>query len=893
LQFTADALAEFKLPPAESKALMFISLQRQLLQSIGSSLTLSQALKTSENLDSMLVPGLLSGSRDDNVAVCSSVVNLLALLGRKILYDAQLNSKQEQLFSQQLWNIAGGLLQLQTRSVSPGFKISVSSDVSFLSFDMYRVDSTSQRGSNVWIFSSASQRRELGATFSIPKMVVSDTSIVDVIVAVQEFAWKTIDPNYMATAGSKIVSSSKKFNLVGAIYGLKIFDSKFRDKSLEMLDQCMNLTISFDSLRVRQWVPQQRFAKVSIASYDSSSMMYSSENCLTTSVGADYVQSCCKTVSQFAVKVTPDATICGDGFADVEYGEECDDGNLIDGDGCDKTCAIEKFYKCERLIPNLCIIVPTNVSTTCIPPRTCNGQGIYSGGSACVCEPSYFRANCSLKLAPIAAPSLLQLGNTNVVAPGLHISMASTLAISSVKIAAFNDSDVQERGNFRENGQVGETFRSTQIQFELSPPIHLKDATISMKFNVSGFVNWVGSPMLLKSNYSFFCLKPSACLWSQMRSTIIADYVMQVAINANDLPILQRCAIFEFSPLLAPRIPEPIDDSSLLVVFIGSGAFALAVIAFVVIRKYRQMQAAKAAVAKDVVAVGSGSDIQATGAASKASLSPVISASADLQQIQSSPRELAEIEDLNLQLDLEDSSILATILGMEQLPSSPITKSPVLLNQSMSLSPSSGQMSSQRPVSPPAVPRTPDGRRRPKLKTSLTPAGQTNLFGIQSSSNFTQQEKLRAAKSLSPTDRLSSKSFITSSFPITRAEPSRRSGTSEIKSVQISAGGRVKMTGVSPPPKVIAAAAIPTSTSPIGVSRIHRARVLRDADDDLSPPRGRIVLSDLSPLTPRVSMPRAAVSLETESTLRDRGSNPHDVFQASAIDIENPSSVSR
>jgi hypothetical protein len=98
LQFSVDALAEFKLPIAESKALMLISLQRQFLQSIGSSLSLSQAVKTSENLEAMLVPGLLSGSRVDNVTVCASIVNLLALLGRKILYDAQLNANQEHLF---------------------------------------------------------------------------------------------------------------------------------------------------------------------------------------------------------------------------------------------------------------------------------------------------------------------------------------------------------------------------------------------------------------------------------------------------------------------------------------------------------------------------------------------------------------------------------------------------------------------------------------------------------------------------------------------------------------------------------------------------------------------------------------------------------------------------
>ena len=29
---------------------------------------------------------------------------------------------------------------------------------------------------------------------------------------------------------------------------------------------------------------------------------------------------------------------CGDGVVDAEYGEECDDGNLVNGDGCSSTC---------------------------------------------------------------------------------------------------------------------------------------------------------------------------------------------------------------------------------------------------------------------------------------------------------------------------------------------------------------------------------------------------------------------------------------------------------------------------------------------------------------------------------------------------------------------------
>jgi cysteine-rich repeat protein len=37
---------------------------------------------------------------------------------------------------------------------------------------------------------------------------------------------------------------------------------------------------------------------------------------------------------------------CGDGTADVEIGEQCDDGNTTSGDGCDKFCAYELVDGC-------------------------------------------------------------------------------------------------------------------------------------------------------------------------------------------------------------------------------------------------------------------------------------------------------------------------------------------------------------------------------------------------------------------------------------------------------------------------------------------------------------------------------------------------------------------
>src|SRR3989344_5330070 len=33
--------------------------------------------------------------------------------------------------------------------------------------------------------------------------------------------------------------------------------------------------------------------------------------------------------------------ICGDGVIDTDFGEACDDGNAVSGDGCSAACAVE------------------------------------------------------------------------------------------------------------------------------------------------------------------------------------------------------------------------------------------------------------------------------------------------------------------------------------------------------------------------------------------------------------------------------------------------------------------------------------------------------------------------------------------------------------------------
>jgi cysteine-rich repeat protein len=51
------------------------------------------------------------------------------------------------------------------------------------------------------------------------------------------------------------------------------------------------------------------------------------------------------------------APVCGDGFwfsddvVTIGFAEECDDGNMVDGDGCDSSCNVEDGWECDAEAP--------------------------------------------------------------------------------------------------------------------------------------------------------------------------------------------------------------------------------------------------------------------------------------------------------------------------------------------------------------------------------------------------------------------------------------------------------------------------------------------------------------------------------------------------------------
>ena len=55
-----------------------------------------------------------------------------------------------------------------------------------------------------------------------------------------------------------------------------------------------------------------------------------------------------------------EALACGDGDIDALLGEDCDDGNTDDGDGCSSSCAVEGDWVCSDTEPTFCLAVDSD-----------------------------------------------------------------------------------------------------------------------------------------------------------------------------------------------------------------------------------------------------------------------------------------------------------------------------------------------------------------------------------------------------------------------------------------------------------------------------------------------------------------------------------------------------
>lgn len=122
------------------------------------------------------------------------------------------------------------------------------------------------------------------------------------------------------------------------------------------------------------------------------------------------------------------APICGDGYLSPGLSEQCDDGDVATGDGCDDLCQVESGYACPG--GGSCRAITCGDGYTDWPSESCEDGNTSPGdgcGSDCNVEPGYLcdfgpiPAQCELR----AAGDLCN--NATVLSPALH-SAEHTLA---------------------------------------------------------------------------------------------------------------------------------------------------------------------------------------------------------------------------------------------------------------------------------------------------------------------------------------------------------------------------------------------------------------------------------------------------------------------------------
>lgn len=162
-----------------------------------------------------------------------------------------------------------------------------------------------------------------------------------------------------------------------------------------------------------------------------------------------------------------DLQICGDGVPQFEFGEECDDGNLIDNDGCDSNCRFSDV--CGNGILSA--------------GEECDDGNVFDGdGCSSVCRSD---EDCEPRISELRVSSRVRLRNTTSVVEKSVTVVATLGAAPGRSCLAGMTRDAEIRLFVRPGGSGSDLFQGTIDTDSKGNPLRLTSGSSTrVKFRV-------------------------------------------------------------------------------------------------------------------------------------------------------------------------------------------------------------------------------------------------------------------------------------------------------------------------------------------------------------------------------------------------------------------------
>src|SRR3989344_7516431 len=138
--------------------------------------------------------------------------------------------------------------------------------------------------------------------------------------------------------------------------------------------------------------------------------------------------------------------LCGNGVTRTQFGEECDDGNTISGDGCDEFCQIETTTT-TTTIPTTSTTVPsTTTSTTTVPTTSSTTTTILETTSTTTTIPEETTSTTTTLETTSTTTTLPETTSTTTTIEPTTTSTTTTIQEESCDVACVNQNLGYVRG---------------------------------------------------------------------------------------------------------------------------------------------------------------------------------------------------------------------------------------------------------------------------------------------------------------------------------------------------------------------------------------------------------------------------------------------------------------